>query len=177
VGENGQVNGMEAAYNTRFGLYKGSNNASNAAMDFTGRSYRSTEWLLGKQAYNGSSGGFPNFKTARSTFLTTQASDVPGGGYTNTAGGAGSQHDTLGADRRLVNVAVVDCAGFTGGQHAPIRGYACMLLLDPYDKSGSNVISKFEYQGLSNATGSPCASSGVAGGGTAMGPQVPSLVQ
>jgi Flp pilus assembly protein TadG len=177
VGENGQVNGMEAAYNTRFGLYKGSNNASNAAMDFTGRSYRSTEWLLGKQAYNGSSGILPNFKTARSTFLATQASDVPGGGYTNTAGGAGSQHDTLGADRRLVNVAVVDCAGFTGGQHAPIRGYACMLLLDPYDKSGSNVISKFEYQGLSNATGSPCASSGVAGGGTAMGPQVPSLVQ
>jgi hypothetical protein len=74
-------------------------------------------------------------------------------------------------------VAVVDCTGFTGGQHAPIRGYACMLLLDPYDKSGSNVISKFEFEGLSNATGSPCASSGVAGGSTALGPQVPSLVQ
>jgi hypothetical protein len=179
VGENGQINGMEAAYNTRFGLYKGSNNASNAPMDFTGRSYRSgaTGWLLGKQAYSGTSGTALNFKAARSAFLETQGSDVPGGGYSNTAGGNGSQHDTLGADRRLVNVAVVDCTGFTGGQHAPIRGYACMLLLDPYDKSGNTVISKFEFEGLSNAPGSPCASSGVAGGTTAMGPQVPSLVQ
>jgi Putative Flp pilus-assembly TadE/G-like len=177
VGENGQINGMEAAYNTRFGLYKGTNNANNAPMDFTGRSYRPGSWTLGKQAYNGASGGLPNFKAARSAFLDTQASDVPTGGYSNSPGGSGSQHDTLGADRRLVNVAVVDCAGFTGGQHAPIRGYACMLLLDPYDKLGNSVISKFEYQGLSNAAGSPCASSGVAGGSTAMGPQVPSLVQ
>lgn len=177
VGENGQVNSLEAAYNTRFGLYKGSSNASNSPMDFTGRSYRIGSWTLGRQAYNGSSGGLPNFKTARSTFLATQASDEPGGGYTNTPGGVGSQHDTLGADRRLVTVAVLDCAGFTSGQHAPIRAYACMLLLDPYDKSGSAVITKFEFQGLSNASGSPCASSGVAGGSTAAGPQVPSLVQ
>jgi hypothetical protein len=177
VGQNGQISGMDAAYNTRFGLYKGANNATNSPMDFTGRSYRIGSWALGRQAYNGASGGLPNFKDARSTFLATQATDVPGGGYTNTPGGGGSQHDTLGADRRLVNVAVVDCTGFTGGQHAPIRGYACMLLLDPYDKAGPNVISKFEFEGLSNATGSPCASSGVAGGSTALGPQVPSLVQ
>ncbi|MEP6872775.1 MAG: pilus assembly protein TadG-related protein [Burkholderiales bacterium] len=178
VGENGNVSSMEAAYNSRFGLYKGTNNATNAPMDFTGRSYRIDTWTSGNHAYDGSVGsGQFNFKEARAGFMGTQAAYAPNGGYTNTAGGIGTQHETLGADRRLVIVPVVDCTGFTGGQHAPIRGYACMLMLDPYDKIGSAVISKFEFEGLSNMAGSPCASSGVTGDALSEGPMVPSLVQ
>src|SRR5450830_1434776 len=179
VGENGNVSSMAAAYNSRFGLYKGSNNATNAPMDFTGNSYRIGTWTLGSNAYGGAVAGEQNFKTARTNFLATQPGYEPGGGYSNTAGGLGSQHDTLGADRRMVIVPVVDCTGFVGGgsQHAPIRGYACMLMLDPYDKSGNDVISKIEFEGLSNMAGSPCASSGVTGDTTSEGPMVPSLVQ
>ncbi len=177
VGENGNVTSMAAAYNSRFGLYKSSYTATNAPMDFTGNSYRIDTWTLGNHAYDGTVAGQQNFRTARSNFLGTQPAYEPNGGYTNTPGGAGSQHQTLGADRRLVTVPVVDCTNFTGGQHAPIRGYACMLMLDPYEKAGSTVISKFEYEGLSNVPGSPCASSGVTGDATSEGPMVPSLVQ
>jgi Flp pilus assembly protein TadG len=172
VGENGNVSSMSQAYNTRFGLYKGAYNATNAAMDFTGNAYRSN-WTLGRDAYGGTVAGQQNFKTARDNFLATQGAYVPNGGYSNSTV---AQHQT-GADRRLVIVAVVDCTDFTGGQHAPIRSYACMLLLDRYDKSGNDVISKFEFLGLSNQAGSPCATSGVAGNSTSEGPMVPSLVQ
>ncbi|WP_280155678.1 pilus assembly protein TadG-related protein [Piscinibacter sp. XHJ-5] len=173
VGENGQISSMEQAYNTRFGLYKGSYSATNSPMDFTGYSYRSDTWTLGRDAYGGSVAGMQNFKSARTAFSATQSAYVPGGGYSNSSV---AQHQT-GADRRLVVVSVVDCTGFTSGQHAPIRGYACMMLLDPYDRVGNNVISKFEFLGLSNQAGSPCASSGVAGNASSEGPLVPTLVQ
>jgi len=177
VGENGNVSSMSSAYNTRFGLYKGSSSATNAAMDFTGYSYRISTWTTGSNAYSGTVAGEQNFKAARSSFLATQGTYVPGGGYSNSAGGLGSQHETLGADRRLVTMPIVDCTGFTGGQHAPIRAYACMLMLDPYDKAGNAVISKLEFEGLSNMPGSPCATSGVAGSTTSIGPMVPALTQ
>ena len=89
-----------------------------------------------------------------------------------------AQHTTYGADRRLVTAPIVDCTSFTGGgQHAPVRAYACILLLDPYRKQGNTVASKFEYIGRSNLAGSPCASSGIAGDLSSQGPLVPALVQ
>jgi len=109
--------------------------------------------------------------------LRTQPAYVPGGGYTNSSD---AEHLALGQDRRLATVAIVDCPALTGGVHTPVRGYACILLLDPYDKvpgGGNNVISKFEFLGLSNTPGNPCASSGVTGNATSQGPMVPSLVQ
>jgi hypothetical protein len=72
---------------------------------------------------------------------------------------------------------IVDCSGFSGGQHAPIRGYACVLLLDPYRKQGQAVKSKVEYLGASSEAGSPCSSSGIAGDSASLGPLVPALVQ
>lgn len=173
VGENGNVSAMAAAYNSRFGLYKGSYNASNAPTDFTGNAYRIGTWTLGRDAYGGTVAGEQNFKTARASFLSTQGIYVPGGGYSNASQ---AQHQT-GADRRLVVMPMVDCTGFASGQHAPIRGYSCTLMLDPYDKSGNDVISKLEYEGLANVPGSACASSGIAGNTTSIGPMVPALVQ
>ncbi|OGB32996.1 MAG: hypothetical protein A3F78_21955 [Burkholderiales bacterium RIFCSPLOWO2_12_FULL_61_40] len=173
VGENGNINAMSAAYNSRFGLYKGSNNATNAPMDFTGNAYRIGTWTLGRNAYNGTVAGEQNFKTARSNFVSTQGMYVPGGGYSNASQ---AEHQT-GADRRMVVMPMVDCSGFTAGQHAPIRGYACVLMLDPYDKNVNDVISKLEFEGLANVPGSPCASSGIAGDTTSIGPMVPALVQ
>ena len=88
-----------------------------------------------------------------------------------------AQHASNGADRRLVVVPIVDCAGFATGQHAPVRAYACVLLLDPYRRQGNDVKSRLEYLGLSNVPGSPCATSGIAGDSTSQGPMVPALVQ
>jgi hypothetical protein len=72
---------------------------------------------------------------------------------------------------------ILDCTSFGSGQHAPIRGYACVLLLDPYRKQGNRVKSKVEYLGASSDPGSPCASSGIAGDSASVGPLVPALVQ
>jgi hypothetical protein len=72
---------------------------------------------------------------------------------------------------------IVDCSGFTKGQHAPIRGYACVLLLDPYRKQGNSVRSKVEYLGASGEAGSPCSTSGISGDSASVGPMVPALVQ
>lgn len=178
VGQNGEVGSLEVAYNSRFGLYK--NGAGNpqiniAPPDFTGYSYDATiNWPLGHDAYDGASAGNPNFKTARSSHGSTQA-DFYKSPYTNTSP---ENHASHGADRRVVVVPIVDCDYFTGGgQHAPIRAYACVLLLDPYRKDGPNTLSKFEYLGRADVPGSPCASSGVTGDDTSPGPLVPSLVQ
>jgi hypothetical protein len=50
-------------------------------------------------------------------------------------------------------------------------------MLDPYRRQGNDVVSRLEYLGRSDAAGSPCASSGIAGNATSQGPLVPALVQ
>lgn len=177
VGENGNVSKMEAAYNSRFGVYKtggGNPNIDDSPPDFTGFAYDITTWSLGHDAYNGTVSGVSNFKTARTSHLSTQAAFYSNP-YTNSTP---TEHTEHGADRRLVVVPIVDCSGFTGGgQYAPIRAYACVLMLDTYRKSASSVITQFEYVGLAKTPGSPCASSGVTGDDASQGPLVPSLVQ
>lgn len=171
VGQNGNVGSLEVAYNSRFGVYKGGGgnpNMNTSPPDFTGLSYdQAINWPSGQDAYD-------DFKAARSSHFSTQ-SDFYKSPYTNTTQ---ADHTSNGADRRIVVVPIVDCDSFTGGgQHAPIRAYSCVLLLDPYRKDGANTLSKFEYLGLANAPGSPCSSSGVTGDSTSPGPLVPSLVQ
>jgi len=174
VGQNGAVNSLEQAYNTRFGLYKGSYNIANSSPDFSGYSYNAANWPLGRDAYGGT-GGIDNFKAARLAHSAVQSTFVPGGGYSTATQ---AQHLSSGADRRLVVLPIVDCSSFTGSQHAPTRAYACAMLVDPYNKAPGNVvISKLEYLGRSNVAGSPCATSGIAGNATSQGPQVPALVQ
>jgi hypothetical protein len=179
VGQSGAISSMEAAYNTRFGLYKGSYSLTTSPPDFTGYGYSTENWTLGRDAYSGS-GGVSNFRDARTAH--TPASNVAGVNpafYKNSYNPSSSaQHASDGADRRLVILPILDCSSFTGSQHAPIRAYACVLMLDPYRKdSGNNVVSRLEYRGRSNMPGSPCASSGIAGDVTSEGPLVPSLVQ
>ena len=172
---------MEAAYNSRFGLYKsgsGSYNVSSAPPDFTGYEYSTENWILRRDAYDG--GGVSNFRSARAAHLpAVDLSSVIPPFFKNPYNpSTTAQHASAGANRRLAIVPILDCAGFGGGTLAPIRAYACVLLLDPYRKDGgNNVISRLEYRGLANLPGSPCTSSGIAGDATSEGPQVPSLVQ
>ncbi|MDN5882101.1 MAG: pilus assembly protein, partial [Nitrosospira sp.] len=90
---------------------------------------------------------------------------------------------TSGGDRRLATVAVIDCAGFTGGSTvAPVQSWACVLMLHPINNSqggggtGSDRMY-LEYLGRSDDPGSPCATSGLPGGPGSGGPLVPALVR
>src|SRR5439155_26633293 len=61
VGQNGAISSMEAAYNSRFGLYKpgGGYSLTTAPPDFAGYSYSTENWLLGHDAY----ADFPDART------------------------------------------------------------------------------------------------------------------
>lgn len=171
VGQTGNINSLGSAFNTRFGIYQGgggvsTSDLSTAPPDFTGHGYDTTTWPAGHDAYT-------DFLSQRAVHDAVQDSFVPNG----ASAASSAQLATHGADRRLVTVPLVDCGSFTGSQHAPVRGYACILLLHPYKKVGSSVTVAAEYLGRSDEAGSPCATSGAVGNSTSIGPMVPALVQ
>jgi hypothetical protein len=80
--------------------------------------------------------------------------------------------------------AIVDCAAWavSGSAQPPILDFACVLMLAPVRNGGSvaqwsqvAATMDVEFLGLARAAGTPCASSGLAGG--SFGPPVPTLVQ
>jgi hypothetical protein len=176
VGAQGKVESLDKGWNTRFGLYKGSDSLSNATPDFSGYAYTPASWPSKFNATGGTSGLTPNFQSARASHLPYQ--DDLGGGYHNS-----SSNDlaTRGADRRLGTVPVVDCTSWKGTspQTVPVLGYACVLMLHPMTKVDKKEDLDaqeiwLEYRGRSNDPASPCSTSGLAGGGA--GPLVPVLV-
>ena len=192
VGEQGNKQSLAKAWNTRFGLYQGSYNVGNALPDKTGFAYKPTTtspstaltWREFSDAPQNAYSGTPatgviaqNYKTARDNHTTYQGTNPnninPLNGITS------AQHGTLGGDRRLVSVPIVDCANFVGGesgcgsQQVKVKGYAGVLMLHPFDSPADDIY--LEYRGRTNALGNPCATSGLAGGSE--GPLVPALVQ
>jgi hypothetical protein len=181
VGQTGAINSLDKAYNTRFGVYAngGGYNLTNAPPDFTGNAYSTENWTLGRNAYGGAVAGQSNFKAARAAHLpiTDPGGITPNFFANNDTLATQAQHTSNGADRRLIVMPIVDCGSFTGTQHAPVRAYACVLMLDPYRRQGNTVRSRLEYIGRSNEAGSPCATLGIAGNSASQGPLVPALVQ
>ncbi len=173
VGEQGNKAALGKAWNTRFGLYKGSETPATAPPDFSGYAYTPTSWPSKFNAWD-------NFQTARAGFMPYQGDALSGinlnGGYSNSTG---ATLQAAGADRRVVTVPVVDCASWmtTSPQTVPILDYACVLMLHPMSNDNGPAAGEevwLEYRGAANAPGSPCATSGLAGGTT--GPMVPALV-
>ena len=70
---------LAQAWNTRFGLYKGSYSITTSSPDYTGESYTPTSWPSKSNAYAGTYAGagtaIPNFLTARTQHLAYQAND------------------------------------------------------------------------------------------------------
>ncbi len=177
VGQPGNMgNAAAKAWNTRFGLYEGSFNVTTAPPDFTGYAYTPTNW--------------PAQANALSDFVSKRGTDTPYG--TSVANGNAitglsisnaynpttttAQHTAHGADRRLVVSPIIDCAALTSGSHTTtILGWGCVLMLQPI--ANPNDTLSMEYEGLSSMAGSPCASSGVVGSTTSVGPMVPALTQ
>jgi Putative Flp pilus-assembly TadE/G-like len=179
VGEQGNITSLDFAWNTRFGIYHGSETATSAPPDFTGYAYTPTNWPTKFDAFGGtSSSGVPNFQTARGSNMAYQGGagiSLQGGGWNNSTSG---DLATKGADRRLVTVPVVDCTHWAASnpQQVPVLGYACVLMLHPMqwlDAGGSEEVW-LEFRGASNDPSSPCNTSGLAGG--TIGPMVPVLV-
>jgi len=179
VGQTGVANSLSAAWNSRFGLYKGGSSVqasdlTNAPPDYTGFSYEPATWpnAAPQNAYAGtaSSGASRNFRQNRE--LYTRYSGSIGNPY-NAASSA--QLASAGADRRLATVPIINCGGYASAQTVPVLSYACILMLNPFQNPGDEV--RLEYLGLSNAAGSACATSGMVGGPGSVGPLVPALVQ
>lgn len=190
VGQTGVDMSLAKAWNTRFGLYKGIDIAD-APPDYSGFAYTPASWPSKYRAYDGTSAnGAPNLLTARNSHLVYQddGGTWPDGmkltGYTQSTS---AQLAASGADRRLAVVPVVDCGddtdgdgvidsgGWVSSQTVEIQKFACIVMLHPMDSPGDPLY--LEYQGLSDVTGSPCATTGLPGGPGSVGPRVPALVR
>jgi len=177
VGQPGNMgNAAAKAWNTRFGLYQGSFNVTNSAPDYTGYAYTTTDWAAGSNA-------LVDFILRRSTNTPYGSSVANGNAITGLSISNAynptttvAQHATYGADRRLVVAPIIDCGALNSGTHTTaVLAWGCVLMLQPI----ANPIDTLymEYEGLSSDTGNPCASSGVVGSSSSVGPMVPALTQ
>lgn len=159
VGQNGNLDTLQEAWNSRFGLYwnddgtGGHYTTAEAPPDKTGFAYSNTKadgtagggnWPSGANAYFGSSSvpGQLNFVEARAVNRPYQpvnnpALSVPIGIDVHQFKyiiDSATDLNTLGrADRRLVAAPVVNCGVWNSspGQSSPILGWACVLMLSP----------------------------------------------
>ena len=178
----GTKQGAKSAYNTRFGIYPNGANgytAATAPPDHTGYAYPnkapgSPVISIGTSAYNDYRTRQGEVASAtRTPFIDNQYDASVVGGNVNGTPSTAATHQTLGSDRRMISVPVIDCAV---GNTPPITGMACVLMLNPMSNGATGTIY-LEYRGLTTEAGSPCRSSGVPGGPASLGVQVPVLVQ
>ncbi|CAN7426682.1 TadE/TadG family type IV pilus assembly protein [Paraburkholderia sp. SIMBA_054] len=181
VGSPGNMTSATDAWNTRFGIYAnpysqtgGNGNGNKSATpDFTGYAYTSQNWTAGRDAY-------ANFVSQRQRFSPYQGDSAIFPNGSNTSGSSSGTNYAAGADRRLALAPEVDCSQLlaTSGSHsAAVLAWDCVLMLDPMQSGGSPGPVHLEYRGSSTAAGSPCATQGVPGSGSSIGPQVPMLLQ
>ncbi len=177
AGEGGVMSSLAPYWNSRFGIYGGSINQSEAIPDHTGYAYTDAagSWPAKFNA-------FADFRSRRGTYNPYQGDTATG---LNTDGTiADSAYlQSSGGDRRLATVGVVDCANFTGGPTvAPVQSWACVLMLHPINNSmggsGTGVDRMYvEYLGRSDDPSSPCTTFGSPGGPASGGPLTPALAQ
>ncbi|MGN6082317.1 pilus assembly protein TadG-related protein [Trinickia sp.] len=164
VGSPGNKITDTGAWNSRFGIYANPYAQSADTPDFTGYAY-STLNSSGNNVYS-------DFVTKRSTFTPYQGDAAFG--FTVSGSSSGTTY-SAGADRRLALAPEVDCTQLLSGHKANIAWWDCVLMLDPMDKAGDPV--HLEYEGKSTDASVPCATAGIPGDGTSVGPLVPVLVQ
>lgn len=169
IGTGGVKASVFEYWNHRFGIYKNAgatpaNDPNASRPDYTGFIYTTTNWPAGSNAFDGSSGGTPNFKAQRQAFAPCGPNCHTKG--QETAIGSG-QLQAYGADRRLVLVPVVNAGG-------TVVDFACMLMLQPIPTPVKDDI-QLEFRGHASDLDSPCTTTGLPGG--TIGPLVPMLVR
>jgi len=182
VGHTGNIQSMDDAWNTRFGIYHGSYNPPpdpTGISDFTGFAYSPATQLNGSVPTRNV---FPDFRDNQRPNHTP----YQGNSKTNSLEVQGTTQSSIyyssGADRRLALVPVADCTALQNSQKAPIQSWACVLMLHPMEKGGSksglNGAIYLEYRGDATDPSTPCATQGIPGSTSAgIGPMVPVLVQ
>jgi hypothetical protein len=176
VGQTGVAQSLANAWNTRFGLYKGSYDAADNRMDWTGFAYTPTSWPATTHDSDGDGSpdhAFADFldpkRTSHIPYQGNAASGLSLQGFRTSS----STAHAAGADRRVVAAPVVRCQDWDAAQTVPIRDWACVLMLNPIDGPDDVVM---EFLGIASEIGSPCATLGMPGGG-GVGPNVPTLVR
>lgn len=177
AGEGGIMSSLAPYWNSRFGIYGGSINQSEAIPDHTGYAYTDAagSWPAKFNA-------FADFRSRRGAYNPYQGDTATGLSTDGTIADS-AYLQSSGGDRRLATVGVVDCANFTGGPTvAPVQSWACVLMLHPINNSmggsGTGVDRMYvEYRGRSDDPSSPCTTSGLPGGPASGGPLTPALAQ
>jgi len=180
VGAPGAINSARKAWNTRFGIYDPSNPWSppgSPVPDRSGYAYRPLNWppqanaladfLATKRPVN------KPYGTSVSNGNSITGLDVKPTSSTVLQAGTLA---TSGADRRLVIVPIVNCAGLSGSQTVPVLEWGCAFMLHPLDNTPGLTVY-LEYEGLTRDAGSPCPAVGGVGNSASTGPLVPGLVQ
>ncbi len=171
VEQMGAITSLEAHYNTRFGIEKGS---AKGIPDFSGFSYYSTNWTSKFGAY----GDFASKRLNNTPFQGDVASGITLKGNYNTLDM--NALASKGRDRRVAVAPVIDCSLFgPGNPTVPVERYVCVFLLHPVgDKNPKDPepTMYLEYLGEAKNAG-PCNQSGLAGSSNGIGPRVSALVQ
>jgi hypothetical protein len=195
VGVTGVKASIKHGWNSRFGIYMNQDPKTLAAVpDFTGFAYTPADpgsvtdvskasWPEQANAFSGTSGtGNGNFQSARTGRLKYQGDPLSG-----LLVGKNGSSTANGSDRRLGALPIVNCGQFcknavcdddwTADGKAAIKAWACVMMLHPMNENNENQKMWIEYLGLSTEAGNPCGTMGGAGGSSATGPLVPTLVQ
>ena len=181
VGQTGIIgNAAAKAWNSRFGLYQGGGgnpNLATAPPDHSGYSYTPTNWPSQANAFSDFQAKRNAFASYGDTVDTVDAGNAItslsiNNSFRVTTHGAGGEHSSFGADRRISTAPVVDCGEWVSSQTVPILGWVCVLMLNPI--SSPDEIVRMEFLGSASTLGSPCTTYGIAGGTS--GPLVPVLV-
>ncbi|CAN7295496.1 Tad domain-containing protein [Variovorax paradoxus] len=186
LGTPGVQTSIVDVWNQRFGIYKNTGDPSTQRPDYTGYAYTDLSWPAKFNAYDGPAPGSPasaqNFLAKRAAFASCADTGTKVNGANscesitglslnsfqklaapgNVAGG----HKQYGLDRRIVTAPIIDGAGH-------VIDYACLLMLQPLSIPMTD--TWLEFRGNAGAVGSPCTTSGLAGG--TAGPLVPVLVR
>ena len=162
----GVINSLVDAWNSRFGVYKGSGLAG--VPDESGYAYSPANWSAQKDA-------FQDFRDTRRP-ANSPWNNVPslGGGWRAST----SEEHASGGDRRLVVGPIVDCdaLGDSPSAPVPVLGWACYLMLNPVSNPQLDWMG-LEFRGTADEITSGCVTSGMPGGPSAGGPKVPTLRQ
>ncbi|MBN3792291.1 pilus assembly protein TadG-related protein [Burkholderia sp. Ac-20353] len=188
IGSPGQKAASADAWNTRFGVYGHGFKQPTAGTpdntpDFTGVTYNAATGDAPTSNIYGSTDAYTKFVNARlknNVYQGDQATGISTGGTALTQSG----YQTYGADRRIALAPEVDCSALVanGTHKTAVLRWDCVLMLEPMDSSAGSggagsIVAQVEYLGTSTAAGNPCASEGVPGDGSSVGPQVSMLVQ
>lgn len=178
--KNGKTNGAVDAWNTRFGIYKGSYNQTDNPPDETGYAwYAAKDDASLKKPGRYSDQSSAGFSAKRSVHAPYQGDNQADNKQLNAVNGNGNGNGgtdyTKGGNRRIMTVGVVDCAA----PKLQLTGFACVLALHPMSKAGNGKTEKMWLEYISDAsatTGNPCSTGGLAGTGSNV-PLVPTLVR